>query len=136
MTAEEIMTADVATVNESSTVADALEVLAELDIRHLPVIRGAELTGMISDRDLREMGLTRIGDLEDVDRIRSLGSTSVAEVMNTDLITVDPSATVTELIDIMVQEKVGAIPVVDDHNSKLMGIVSYVDVLRAAAELL
>ena len=54
MNARDIMTSDVATIDESSTIAEALETLSTLEIRHLPVVRrGGAICGMLSDRDLR-----------------------------------------------------------------------------------
>ena len=53
MLVKDIMTENPATATELMSVADALGLLYELDVRHLPVVRGRELVGIISDRDLR-----------------------------------------------------------------------------------
>lgn len=136
MTAEEIMTAEIASVKSSDTVAKAMALLAELDVRHLPVLDNGELVGMLSDRDLRGLGLHQMNDLESIEKIKSVSRMRVSDVMSSDVLSVDPSAGVREIIDLMVDEKVGAVPVVDSHTGGLMGIVSYVDVLRAAADAL
>ncbi|MBW2551698.1 MAG: CBS domain-containing protein, partial [Deltaproteobacteria bacterium] len=47
------MTENPVTAIELMSVAEALGLLYELDVRHLPVVRGRELVGIISDRDLR-----------------------------------------------------------------------------------
>jgi acetoin utilization protein AcuB len=100
------------------------------------VVDGGELVGMISDRDLRELGIYRLTDVADLDRIKALGETVVSSVMSSDVQSVEPSASLNEVIELMISEKVGAVPVVDGHNGTLVGIISYVDVLRAAGELL
>lgn len=135
MTAEEIMTDNVTTVDEGATLADALEVLSDLETRHLPVIRGGEVIGMISDRDFRSLGLDLVSDFENRDRLRARLQTSVSSLMSGDVLSVDRSTDVQEIVDLLLEEKVGAIPVVDGDSNELVGIVSYMDVLRAARDL-
>lgn len=136
MRVDEIMTEDVATVEATATIGDALEVLSTLDIRHLPVLDGGELVGMISDRDMRDHGVSMVADASDIDRLRALQLQPVSDVMSTDLLTVEATADMTDVINLMAAEKVGALPVVDQRDGSLVGIITYVDVLRAAAELL
>src|SRR5262245_32315074 len=117
MRATEIMTKDPMTVEVSARVAEAMDILQTLEIRHLPIIdRGGTLVGMISDRDLRSAN----GKEE-----------SVASLMSADVTTIDPETEVEEIIDLLLELRVGALPVVDEETKELMGIVSYVDVLRA-----
>ena len=52
--------------------------------------------------------------------------------MRNHLLCVTPEAELPEVIDVMVEWKVGAVPVVEQGSERLVGIVSYVDVLRAA----
>ena len=136
MNAEEIMTREVSTVSESSTIGEALQIFASLEVRHLPVTRDGELVGMISDRDMRDAGLTIMADMADMDRIRAMRGQPVSEIMRGDVITVDPTTPVPEIANLLVEEKIGAVPVVDEHDNTLVGLVSYVDILRAAADLL
>jgi CBS domain-containing protein len=51
--------------------------------------------------------------------------------MSTGLVTVNEGSEVSELLDIFIEGKVGAVPVIDGHTNKLVGIVSYIDVLTA-----
>jgi acetoin utilization protein AcuB len=62
--------------------------------------------------------------------------TPVAEVMNTDLVTLDPGETLKTAIDTMLEYGVGALPVVDRQRDELVGILSYVDVLRHVRTML
>lgn len=117
MKADEIMTEDVVSIRASQPIEDAIEALSLLGARHLPVLGDAgQLVGMISDRDLRSL------------RTRHM---SVADVMSTDIAKAAPSTSVSEVIDAMLEAGVGALPVVEEHTDTLVGIVSYVDVLRA-----
>jgi acetoin utilization protein AcuB len=135
MNASEIMTTTVTSVRATDTVAKAMELLGNLEVRHLPVLDGGELVGMLSDRDVRDIGLNRIADLDASERLKALRRTRVSDLMSANVLSVEPSTDLRELIDMMVEEKVGAVPVVDQHTGALVGIVSYVDVLRAAAKL-
>ncbi|MCB9738264.1 MAG: CBS domain-containing protein [Deltaproteobacteria bacterium] len=129
MEVAEIMTREPLSVTSDARVADALELMHDNDIRHVPVIDDGELIGMLSDRDLRDF-------LRAEDGWRKAQGVSVSEVMSADAISVEPGSDVSELIDLMLENKIGAIPVVDGHSDKVVGIVSYVDVLAAARELL
>ncbi|MBM4357718.1 MAG: CBS domain-containing protein [Deltaproteobacteria bacterium] len=135
MQADEIMTDQVVTVTTTNTLADALEVLAGLDVRHLPVVDDGELVGILSDRDIRSLGFHRVEDMKTVDRLHEVARTPVARVMSADVRAVEPGTDVREVIDRMLQEQVGALPVVEPHTRQLVGIISYIDVLRAASEL-
>lgn len=118
MNASDLMTEDPMTLPVNAKVRDALSVLQTLEIRHLPIVSESnELLGMLSDRDLRS---AKASDLE----------MRVVELMSADVMSVGPEADATEVIDLMIESKVGAVPVVDDETSSLVGIISYIDVLR------
>jgi acetoin utilization protein AcuB len=73
---------------------------------------------MISDRDVRGIS-------------PSSKDEAVTAIMSADIATIDPETDVEQIIDLLLELRVGALPVVDDDTKELMGIVSYVDVLRA-----
>ncbi len=124
-TASDIMTTEVVSISETATVRDALRALDELDVRHLPVVdERREVVGMLSARDLAARG-----------RSQEALAQPVSEVMSADVIVVTPATAVTEIIDLMTENRIGAVPVVD-NDSHLAGIVSYVDVLREAGKAL
>lgn len=134
MVVDEIMTRNPETIAEDRTIRDALGRMVELNVRHLPVLRDYEVVGMVSDRDLRSV--TEISTtLAEVSAGERLLDRRVVELMASDVITVESAADVTEAIDLMIETKVGALPVVDPHSGRLVGILSYIDVMRAAQEL-
>lgn len=109
-----------------------MEKLLELDVRHLPIVDHGQLVGIVSDRDLREVTsrLLREG-------VTSTGpslSTPIGAVMSSDVLSVDPETDLAEACDLMIEHRVGALPVVVTGTDELVGIVSYVDLLRAARE--
>jgi acetoin utilization protein AcuB len=133
MIVNDIMTRNPRVVSVTSNVRHALKVLAEADVRHLPVVDDDELVGIISDRDLRELGTEALDGGETVRRTLAQPASSV---MSAGVVTVYPESDVSEAVDLMIEHRIGALPVVEADGTKLVGIVSYVDVLRAARDLL
>ncbi len=128
MRVNELMTKNPATLEVDATVRDAVRILAELDVRHLPIMEDKALVGIVSDRDLREM----LG-IESGETRRAKLDTAVSEIMSADVQIVGPEDEVGDVIDLMIEQKLGAVPVVD--RGSLVGVVSYVDILREAREL-
>lgn len=134
MLVKDIMTENPVTATELMSVAEALGVLYELDVRHLPVVRGRELVGIISDRDLR--GFTSADEDVAMEAVESARTGNVGNFMNTSTVKVDPETNVREVLELMLLHRVGAIPVADLDTGDLLGIVSYVDLLRVLQEKL
>jgi acetoin utilization protein AcuB len=131
---KDIMTENPVTSTELMPVAEALGILYELDVRHLPVVRGRELVGIISDRDLRRF--SAVDEDDAIDAFENSRTSTVGNFMNTSPVKVDPETNVREVVELMLLHRVGAIPVADLDTGDLLGIVSYVDVLRALQETL
>lgn len=131
MDVSEIMTTTVVTATPDETVQSALMKLEDLSIRHLPVVDGSTLVGMISDRDLRDHRMPLMEELDNPERAEALLEMTVSSVMKGDVISLDDGESVQQAIDLMLEYGVGAVPVVDRHSEELVGIVSYVDILRA-----
>jgi CBS domain-containing protein len=127
MVVSEIMTANPTTIDVGASLADALEAMAQMRIRHLPVTEEGRLIGMLSDRDLAPLQR----QMSAADELPA-----IASLMSADVASLDQEADVTEAIDLMLQEKVGAVPVVSDETGEVLGIVSYVDVLTHHADVL
>ncbi|PRQ03353.1 Arabinose 5-phosphate isomerase KdsD [Enhygromyxa salina] len=141
MSVEAIMTQSVFSVKPTATVREAIRLIEDSDIRHLPVLEDGRLVGIVSDRDLREYRIPLMleierFDSEDRSRADEILDTAISEVMNSDIVSVDSSESIDSVIGAMIEYKVGAVPVVDQHSDELVGIASYVDVLRYARELL
>lgn len=136
MVVEEIMTKDPTTVDAAAAIRDVISVLFELDVRHLPVVDGKTLVGIISDRDVRAFLAPTIVELENPEEIAQRLLQPIGSVMSSDVLSVDPEMELSDLVDLMLDHKVGAVPVVDPESDELVGIVSYVDVLRAAQDKL
>lgn len=136
MIVRDVMTRDPVAAPSDATIGEALEIFQSLEFRHLPIVDGKELVGILSERDLLGLGLPAAVDDATLARLQSRLATPIAELMSTDVISVSPDATIGEAIDLIVEHRVGAVPVVDEASGDLVGIVSYIDVLREARAVL
>jgi acetoin utilization protein AcuB len=124
-TVQKYMTTSPHTVGEDQPMAVAHRMMREHHVRHLPVLRGAKIVGLVSDRDLNF-----VEALKDVDPRRVL----VSEAMTTDPYVVSPEALLDEVVSEMAEHKYGSAVVV--QHDKVVGIFTTVDVCTAFAELL
>ena len=121
------MSNDPLTVSPSDTVGKAEELMYENHYRQLPVVENKQLIGIVSDRDIRSF-LAQPSFVEPEKRARAL-RTKVNEIMTAKPLTVSPEDDLREAVELLIDEKIGGIPVVDETEG-LVGIVTYVDVLR------
>jgi len=124
----ELMTSDPLTVTTAETVGKAEELMAENDIRQIPVVNGHELVGIVTDRDVRAyLSAALMADPEARERASKTG---VGDIMTTEPLFIAPDDDLKDAVEMLIEQKFGAIPVVDEAEG-LVGIVSYVDVLRS-----
>jgi acetoin utilization protein AcuB len=122
---QKFMTTTPHSIGADQTLAHAHAVMREFRIRHLPVLVGGKLVGMVTDRDLRF-----IETLRDVDPSK----VPVEDAMVTDVYSVDPETPVDEVVREMAQHKYGSVVVM--QNQKVVGIFTTVDVCTAFADML
>jgi acetoin utilization protein AcuB len=123
----DVMTRDPLSVTPSETVGQAEELMAENRIRQLPVVKDRTLVGIITDRDLRSFLSDSLLSTPEA-RESALG-TKVNDLMTTNPLTISSDDELQDAVEILLEEKIGGIPVVDEAEG-LVGIVTYVDVLR------
>jgi acetoin utilization protein AcuB len=136
MIARDLMTPDPLTVTPQASIAEAWDLMRELAVRHVPVVEDGVLVGMLSDRDLARVSIAQVLRVEGPDALREELKTPIVEVMSTDVISVEPETEVGEVIGLLLEHKVGALPVVELGTREVLGIISYVDVLRALQDLI
>lgn len=136
MIVADIMTEGPTTVTETTSIGDAMGVMSDEGVRHLPVVRGSDVVGMLSDRDVGKLGVSLFSDVEGYEQMKAKIAQPVSIMMTGGVVTVDQDSDVSEAVDLMLDEKLGALCVVESGTSSLVGIVSYVDVLKAARDAL
>lgn len=119
------MTSSPYSVGQEQTLVQAHKLMREHHIRHLPVLHGGKLVGLLSDRDLH-----LIETLRDVDPDK----VTIEEAMSPAPFTVRPKAPLDEVVREMSDHKYGC-AVVEDHG-KVVGVFTTVDAMRAFADLL
>ncbi|MBW2240678.1 MAG: CBS domain-containing protein [Deltaproteobacteria bacterium] len=100
-------------------------------IRHMPVLDGERLIGVVSQRDLLASSLSRALDFEAGQRRNFMRSVVVEEVMTPQPITVGPTASLREAARLMLAHRIGCLPVVEE-NGHVAGLVTETDLLRGA----
>jgi CBS domain-containing protein len=123
----DVMTKDPLTVTPTETIGQADELMNTNKIRQLPVVQGKDLVGIVTDRDIRSFLSGSL--LEGVEAREEALNTKIREIMTTEPMTLSRDDDLQEAVEIMIDEKIGGIPVVDESEG-LVGIVTYVDVLR------
>ena len=128
MLVKELMKTQLVTLNADVKLGFANDIMYLGRIRHLPVVQGQALVGILTQRDLYRASLTSIltnwkENKEFLDSIR------VSEVMTKNVITISPDATMEDAAQIMIDKKVGGLPVVQE-KTKLIGLITETDVLQ------
>jgi CBS domain-containing protein len=136
MLARDLMTPDPLTVTPQASIAEVWDLMREVEVRHVPVVQGGALVGMLSDRDLARVDIVRLLKVEGADALRQELATPIVQVMTSDVIAVEPDTEVGDVIALLIDHKIGALPVVETGTREVLGIISYVDVLRALQGLL
>jgi acetoin utilization protein AcuB len=136
MKVSELMARKLFTVAPDDTVEAAVRLLRQRGVRHLLVIKGGRLVGILSDRDLKramDPGKTKKRKLLNVGGLFFLlEPILVREIMTPDPVTVGPELSAQEAAAIMVAERFGALPV--EEGGRTVGIVTETDLLRYFAK--
>jgi CBS domain-containing membrane protein len=135
MKVSDIMSTDVITLIEDETLAHAKSCMDRGRIRHLPVVRGRRLVGLVTHRDLLAASFSIFAEVEPAEQRRVFVTIPVAEAMHRDVVTVKPDDSVAEVAGILLDNKYGCLPVVDGAGD-LVGIVTEADFLRLTVRLL
>jgi CBS domain-containing membrane protein len=135
MSVSELMTTDVVTLTEDETLAHAQRCMARGRIRHLPVVRERTLVGLITHRDLLAASFSIFAEVEASEQRRIFDTVRVVEAMHRDVVAVPPDLPVSKAARILLENKYGCLPVVDEKQ-QLEGIVTEADFLRLTVQLL
>jgi acetoin utilization protein AcuB len=127
------MTKKVFTVAPDDGIIDALTVMKENGIKHLPIVKGDRMKGIVSDRDIREFTPSAATSLDVYELHYLLAKMKVKDIMKTNIFTTSPDTPVEEAAMVLYDKQVGCLPVVED--SKLAGIISDRDIFRALVDI-
>lgn len=127
------MTKKVITVAPDSSVSDAVKLMKEKKIKHIPVVRDGRLKGIISDRDIREFSPSKATSLDVYELHYLLATTRVKDLMKTKIFTIAPGSPVEDAAMIMYDNSIGSLPVIENNN--VVGIISDRDIFRVLVDI-
>ena len=131
MKVRELMTGAPITVNPDTGVFDARQIMMKERIRHLLVTENRRLVGIVTDRDIRLNLPSQATSLSVWEVNYLLARLTVGEVMAKGVIITGPDQDVRAAARLMLEHKIGALPVLDGEH--LIGILTETDILRAFA---
>lgn len=133
MAVKDFMTKRVVYVSPETTVAVAADIMRDKGLRRLPVIEHDKLVGLITEGTMAEASPSKATSLSIYEMNYLLNKTKVGDIMIKNVLTVSKYASLEDAIYIMLQNKVGVLPVVD--NDQISGIITDKDVFRAFLEI-
>ncbi|HTG00107.1 MAG TPA: CBS and ACT domain-containing protein [Nitrospirota bacterium] len=121
------------TVTMDDYISDALGIMKEKKIKHVPVEKNGTLKGIVSDRDIKEYSPSKATTLDIYELHYMLAHTKIKEIAKTKVITASPDMPIEEAAMFMLDNNIGCLPVVD--NLKLVGIISDRDIFSALVDI-
>jgi len=136
-TVADVMTRNVMVATEEENLDRLAEGMERHRFRHLPVVDGKKLVGLLSQRDLALLAPSPIEPASTATGVaaRLAQRTFVADVMTREVKTVSPETPLVEAVTLMIDHRLGCLPVVDTEGS-LVGIVTRYDFLKLTRDLL
>ncbi|HSP97049.1 MAG TPA: CBS domain-containing protein [Candidatus Dormibacteraeota bacterium] len=129
------MTTDVVTLDAGDHLDLASDIMTLGRIRHMPVVRNGKLVGILSQRDLFRGAVSSALQFRPAAERQWLAKIRVAEVMTPDVVTAEPDWPVRHAVEVMVDGRIGCLPVVDTEG-RVVGLLSESDCLRLLATYL
>jgi CBS domain-containing protein len=123
----DIMPEKMVTISADDTLATVEDIMTLGQVRHMPVVRGGKLVGVVSERDLLRASLSNLNELGSQQRRAFLQVVEINRVMSQPPIVIEPESSVEDAARAMVENKIGCLPVVE--GEKLLGLVTETDVL-------
>lgn len=128
------METTVATLELSDTLDVAEHIMRLGRIRHMPVLSHGRLVGILSQRDLFRASISSVLHFRRAAEEEWLAKIDVKAVMTRTVTTVPPDTSIRTAVELMLERKIGCLPVVE--NEKLIGLLSESDCMRYLARLL
>ncbi len=127
------MTKKVILLYPDDYLSDAIALMREHRIKHLPVLKNDRLKGILSDRDIKEYSPSKATALDMYELHYLLAKTRVQEVMSTKVITTTLDTAIEEAAMVLLDRSIGCLPVLD--QGRLVGIISDKDIFRALVDI-
>lgn len=127
------MTKKVYTVGPDDYLSDAITLMREKGIKHLPVVKGGKVKGIISDRDIKEYSPSKATSLDIYELHYLLAKAKIKELMTAKVVTTAPDMPVEEAAMVLLDRNIDCLPVLD--GGSLVGIISDRDIFHALVDI-
>lgn len=127
----QIMQQKLVTISAQESLSTVEDIMRLGQVRHMPVVSGGKLVGVVSERDLLRISLSSLSSHRSDERKAFLYAIEIERVMSQPPIVIAPEASVTQAARTMAEAKIGCLPVI--AGEELVGIVTETDVLRWVA---
>jgi CBS domain-containing protein len=134
MLVRDLMQPDVTTLKLNDSLRLAEDIMDLGRIRHLPILSGGVVVGVVSQRDLYRAAMSSMLTMSRSTEREWLAKVPVLSVMSHDVHTIEPDASVHKAVELMLARRIGCLPVVE--HGKLLGLLSETDCLRYLARVL
>ena len=128
------MTPEVITVTPDTSLLKLGKLMRDHGVRRLPVLDNGRVVGIISDRDVRDASPSKATTLDMYEMHYLLAEIKAKDIMTPKPVTIKPTDTVEKAAMIMLDKKIGGLPVVDEKG-ELVGIISDQDVFKALVNI-
>ncbi|KXT84563.1 CBS domain-containing protein [Streptococcus panodentis] len=133
MAVKDFMTRKVVYISPDTTVAHAADMMRDQKLHRLPVIENDRLVGLVTEGTIAEASPSKATSLSIYEMNYLLNKTKVGDVMIHDVITVSQFASLEDATYLMLKNKIGILPVVD--NEQLYGVITDRDIFKAFLEV-
>ncbi len=123
----DIMQEKVVTISVDDSLATVEDIMHLGGVRHLPVVRGGRLVGVVSQNDLLRLSLSTLNSQGNEYRRAFLQALEVSQAMSSPPVLIEAYATIEKAAMLMAQHKIGCLPVLDGDD--LVGLVTTTDML-------
>jgi len=134
MLVREFMTTEITSMQETDSLLDARMVFVRSSFRHLPVLRGKALVGVVTEHDVKQFAPSLMSGVKPDEYNRLLETTPVSRAMTREPLTVRPEQPIFEAAALLYDRSFGCLPVVE--NGELVGILTTTDMLRLLMRLI
>jgi CBS domain-containing protein len=128
------MTPHPITVDPKTSLPDAHRLMKDSHIRRLPVVSQGRVVGIVTLGDIREAQPSDATSLSIYELHYLLAKLTIDKLMTRDPLTIAPDASIREAARLMMEHKIGGLPVVDPVSGALVGIITESDIFRIFAQ--
>ena len=133
-TVGDVMSPNALTLSPQATLEEAILFERKHRVRHIPIMQGGLLVGIVTDRDIKQATPSIVSGIDRDNYEVVLQTTMLEQIMTRDPVTATRATPLADAVDLFAQRRVGCLPVVE--GGLVVGIITGTDLLRAFGEML